>query len=74
MRRGTMYTNRKYYEPYVSPFDPCKPIRVKSYSTPPNLYLGFQPPGLEQFSPREALRAGTLWKVFYDPYEKNKEG
>ena len=63
-----MHTNRKYYEPYVSPFDPCPPIRVKSYSTPPNLYMGFQPPGLEQFSAREALHRGTLWKAFYDPY------
>ncbi|WP_273850076.1 spore coat associated protein CotJA [Guptibacillus spartinae] len=63
-----MHTNRKFYEPYVSPFDPCPPIRVKSYSTPPNLYMGFQPPGLEQYSAREALQKGTLWKAFYDPY------
>ncbi|MFB9988547.1 spore coat associated protein CotJA [Bacillus benzoevorans] len=43
-------------------------MQVKSFSTPPHLYLGFQPSNLEQFSPQEALRAGTLWKVFYDPY------
>ncbi len=41
---------------------------TKRYSTPPQLYIGFQPPGLEQFTPMEALRAGTLWKAFYDPY------
>ncbi|MCP3738699.1 spore coat associated protein CotJA [Rossellomorea sp. BNER] len=73
-----MNSHYKSYQPYISPFDPCKPIRIKTYSTPPNLYLGFQPPGLPQFSPKEALRAGTLWKVFYDPYfspyESNKGG
>lgn len=63
-----MFTVRKSYYPYVSPFDPCQPITVKSFSTPPNLYVGFQPPNLPQFSPQEALRAGTLWKIFYDPY------
>jgi spore coat protein JA len=58
---------RKWY-PYASPFDPCPPIPVKTYSTPPNLFLGFQPPNLQQFSPKEALCAGTLWPIFYDPY------
>lgn len=58
---------RSWY-PYVSPFDPCKPITVKTYSTPPNLFMGFQPANLPQFTPMEALRAGTLWKAFYDPY------
>lgn len=63
-----MSTPKKTYYPYVSPFDPCKPIKVKTYSTPPNLYMGFQPPNLPQFTPMEALRVGTLWKAFYDPY------
>ncbi|MBB6444729.1 spore coat protein JA [Bacillus benzoevorans] len=63
-----MNTRYKIYHPYISPFDPCPPMQVKSFSTPPHLYLGFQPSNLEQFSPQEALRAGTLWKVFYDPY------
>ncbi len=63
-----MFTLRKSWHPYVSPFDPCEPIRVKTFSTPPNLYMGFQPPNLPQFTPMEALRAGTLWKAFYDPY------
>jgi spore coat protein JA len=63
-----MSTNYKSYEPYASPFDPCPPIKVKTYSTPPNLYMGFQPLGLPQFSPKEAIKRGTLWKPFYDPY------
>lgn len=73
-----MNTYYKQYYPYISPFDPCPPIQVKIYSTPPNLYLGYQQPNLPQFSPAEALRAGTLWKPFYDPYfsppEREKEG
>ncbi|WP_160721398.1 spore coat associated protein CotJA [Bacillus sp. USDA818B3_A] len=63
-----MNTHIKTYHPYASPFDPCIPILEKAYSTPPNLYMGFQPPNLEQFTPLEALRAGTLWKAFYDPW------
>ncbi len=63
-----MITFRKTYYPYVSPFDPCRPLVPKTYVTPPNLYLGFQPANLPQFSPKEALCHGTLWKVFYDPY------
>ncbi|WP_042457954.1 spore coat associated protein CotJA [Neobacillus dielmonensis] len=63
-----MSTHFKTYHPYVSPFDPCPPILEKAYSTPPNLYMGFQPPNLPQFSPIEALKAGTLWKAFYDPW------
>lgn len=67
------FTPRKYWYPYISPFDPCPPIRVKSYSTPPNLYIVFQPEGLAQFKPREALFAGTLWPIFYDPYEGRRD-
>jgi spore coat protein JA len=63
-----MFTQRKFYKPYISPFDPCPPIRIKSYETPPQLYLGFQPPGLPQFSPREALFRGTLWPALFSPY------
>jgi spore coat protein JA len=62
------YTNRKTYEPYVSPLDPCPPITVKTYETPPQLYLGFQPQDLDQFSPREALIHGTLWPALFSPY------
>ncbi len=69
------FTQRKYYYPYISPFDPCPPIRVKSYETPPQLYLGFQPEGLPQFKPFEALRRGTLWPALYSPYESpHREG
>ena len=46
---------------------------MKSFSTPPHLYLRFQPPNLEQFTPQEALRAGTLWKALYDPYFSPRE-
>ncbi|GIP38272.1 hypothetical protein J31TS4_15520 [Paenibacillus sp. J31TS4] len=69
-----MYLSTPYktYRPFVGPFDPCHPILIKSYSTPPNLYLGFQPPGLPQFSPAEALMAGTLWPVLYSPYERKE--
>ncbi|MEH7387878.1 spore coat associated protein CotJA [Bacillus sp. JJ1521] len=63
-----MFTTRKTFHPYVSPFDPCKPITSKTFVTPPNLYIPFQPANLPQFSPKEALRIGTLWKIFYDPY------
>jgi spore coat protein JA len=63
-----MPTTRKFYNPYVSPFDPCKPLKVKSYETPPNLYMGFQPPGLPQFDPKTALYKGTLWPALFGPY------
>ncbi|MCU9613733.1 spore coat associated protein CotJA [Caldibacillus lycopersici] len=63
-----MPTPHKVYYPFISPFDPCKPIVAKTYSTPPHLYMQMQPPNLAQFTPHEALRAGTLWKVLYDPY------
>lgn len=60
----------KTWRPYVSPFDPCPPMEIKIFSTPPQLYMGFQPPGLEQFSPAEALRHGTLWPALFSPYER----
>ncbi len=63
-----MYTTRKKYYPYVSPFDPCPPMRVKTYETPPQLYMGFQPYNLPQFKPREALKHGTLWPALFAPY------
>jgi spore coat protein JA len=58
----------KTWEPFVGPFDPCPPILVKSYVTPPNLYIGFQPPGQPQYSPMVALRQGTLWPLLDDHY------
>lgn len=59
----------RVYTPFIGPFDPCPPILQKSYSTPPHLFLGFQPPNLPQFSPADALRAGTLWCALFSPYE-----
>ncbi|MFD2171609.1 spore coat associated protein CotJA [Tumebacillus lipolyticus] len=69
-----MFTPRKFWHPYVSPFDPCKPILVKSYSTPPSLYIQVQPPNLPQFDPHTALCKGTLWPLYYDPYHGPVEG
>ncbi|WP_245207914.1 spore coat associated protein CotJA [Sediminibacillus dalangtanensis] len=65
-----MFSQRKFYTPYTSPTDPCPPIEVKSYETPPQLYLGFQPPCLPQYATaKEALYRGTLWPALYSPYE-----
>ena len=69
-----MFTRIKAYQPFHSRFDPCRPIGVKYYSTPPHLYMGFQPPNLEQFSPQVALRKGTLWPALYDPYVNPYKG
>lgn len=71
---------RKTYKPFSTKEDPCPPLEEKTYETPPQLYLGFQEPGLEQFSPEEALVKGTLWTALYGPYDspfgepKEKEG
>lgn len=62
------FTSRKTYTPYIGRYDPCQPIRVKTYETPAALYLGFQAPGLEQYAPKEALKKGTLWPALYSPY------
>lgn len=59
----------KVYTPFVGPFDPCPPILCKTYQTPPQLYMCFQPPNLPQYSPEEALRCGTLWPALFSPYE-----
>ncbi|WP_028402836.1 spore coat associated protein CotJA [Ectobacillus panaciterrae] len=63
------FTRVKSYQPYHSPYDPCPPIGQKYYFTPAHLYIGFQPLNLEQFSPKEALKKGTLWPIFYDYYK-----
>jgi spore coat protein JA len=36
--------------------------------------MGFQPPNLQQFPPKVALKKGTLWPALYDPYENPYEG
>lgn len=64
-----MITQFKYWKPYISPNDPCPPRKIKYYSTPPQLYIHFQPMSLPQFAtPREALMHGTLWPQLYSPY------
>ncbi|OIK09917.1 spore coat associated protein CotJA [Bacillus sp. MUM 13] len=71
------FTPLKGYRPFHGLFDPCRPLGVKYYSTPPNLYLGFQPPNLQQYPANEALMKGTLWPALWDYYEnpyKAKEG
>lgn len=66
--KHSSFTQEKTYHPYISSHDPCPPIKIKMYSTPPNLYLGFQPPNLPQYKQREALRKGVLWPALYSPY------
>ncbi|WP_174733498.1 spore coat associated protein CotJA [Mesobacillus harenae] len=72
-QHGESFTPMKTYQPFHSRFDPCRPIGKKYYSTPPHLYLGFQPPGLKQFPAQEALLRGTLWEFLYDYYENPYE-
>ncbi|SDN36566.1 spore coat protein JA [Fictibacillus solisalsi] len=71
MAKNQVYT--KSYHPYHSLNDPCPDPGEKHYSTPPHLYMGFQPEKLPQFTPKEALQKGTLWPALYDPYEKNQK-
>jgi spore coat protein JA len=63
-----MMSQEKIWYPFVGPCDPCPPLTPKTYVTPPNLYIQFQPMNLPQFTPQEALRLGTLWPVLYSPY------
>lgn len=63
----------KTYRPYRSPFDPCPPQQIKTYETPPELYLGFQPYDTEQYPPNIALKKGTLWPALDDPYHNPYE-
>ncbi|WP_058303346.1 spore coat associated protein CotJA [Gorillibacterium timonense] len=63
-----MIAQVRMYEPFVGPHDPCPPILVKYFDTPPQLYLGFQPMNLPQFDPCTALRKGTLWPCLFSPY------
>lgn len=58
----------RYWYPYVGIYDPCPPMKVKTFIVPPNLFIRFQPPQLPQFPVREALYRGTLWPIFYSPY------
>ncbi|KXZ22657.1 spore coat protein CotJA [Bacillus nakamurai] len=74
MKENEPFTPIKSYKPFHSRFDPCPPIGRKYYSTPPQLYMRFQPYHLEQFSPMEALKKGTLWKDLYDFYDNPYRG
>jgi spore coat protein JA len=64
-----MSEHRKNWNPVAGKNDPCPPLKSKTYETPPNLYLGFQEPGLKQYKPAEALKKGTLWPALFGPYE-----
>jgi spore coat protein JA len=72
-----MYNQVRAYQPYHSPYDPCPPIGLKYYVLPPNQFIPFQPYGLPQYKPREALYRGTLWPALYsyyqNPYEKGRD-
>nr|WP_243385075.1 spore coat associated protein CotJA [Bacillus kexueae] len=68
------YSTVKSYKPFYSQYDPCPPIGRKYYSTPPQLYLGFQPMNMPQYSAKEALKKGTLWPYFYDYYDNPYKG
>ncbi|MFD0716449.1 spore coat associated protein CotJA [Paenibacillus sp. GCM10027626] len=65
-----MHTNRQIREwyPFIGPFDPCPPRRVKTYVVPPNQYIHFQPMNLPQFPLHEAMHRGTLWPALYSGY------
>jgi spore coat protein JA len=62
----------KVYQPFASKNDPCTPIPEKSYVLPPQLFYTYQPADLAQFSPKEALRKGTLWPDLFSTYEPKK--
>jgi len=64
-----MFSQEKVWYPFIGPFDPCPPMKIKTFSTPPQLYITFQPMSLPQFSPMDALKHGTLWPMLYSPYE-----
>ncbi|MBB6633842.1 spore coat associated protein CotJA [Cohnella thailandensis] len=68
-----MYDNQwREWKPYVSPLDPCPPMRIKRYVVPPNQYIPFQPMNLPQFPLNEALFRGTLWPALYSPYPSRR--
>ena len=48
-----MFTQYKSWRPYISPFDPCKPIEVKYYATPHNYIWVFNHLDYHNFQPQE---------------------
>lgn len=65
-------TEWREWHPYISPCDPCPPIKVKRYVVPPNQFIRYQPMNLPQFSLAEALRKGTLWPALYSYYPSSR--
>ncbi|WP_217997834.1 spore coat associated protein CotJA [Alicyclobacillus acidiphilus] len=55
------------FAPFHSPLHPC-PALPKAFMVPPNQYITFQPSGMQQFSPEDALKHGTLWQPVHSPY------
>jgi spore coat protein JA len=47
-------------------------MRVKKFVLPPPIFMNFQPPGLEQVSPSEALMLGTLWPILADGFYREE--
>lgn len=70
---SVLYSQTRVYYPYISPYDPCPPIRVKTYQVPPELFITFQPENLPQYPPAEALKRGTLWPALFSPYNPPRE-
>ncbi|WP_028549025.1 spore coat associated protein CotJA [Paenibacillus sp. UNC451MF] len=68
-----MKSQIKVYHPFAGKYDPCTPIAEKSFVTPPQLFFDYQPEDLKQYSPKEALRKGTLWPDLFSPYESKRE-
>ncbi|MBY9080380.1 spore coat associated protein CotJA [Paenibacillus sp. HN-1] len=71
---NTPNSQERVYPVFAGPFDPCPPIHCKTYVVPPQLFLGFQPPNLPQFSLPEALRVGTLWPALSSTYCPQERG
>ncbi|UUZ83263.1 spore coat associated protein CotJA [Paenibacillus sp. P26] len=68
-----MNDQMKVYRPFAGKYDPCTPITEKTYVVPPHLSFTYQPSDLKQYSPKEALRKGTLWPDLYGAYEPKRE-
>ncbi len=58
----------KWKQPHSIPKVPLPSNNTHNWTPPTHPALSFQPPNLPQFSPKEALKSGTLWKPLYDPY------
>lgn len=65
-------SDRGYQSPYGPP---CPPLHVDPVDIQnlPQLFINFQPYDLQQYSPRAALRHGTLWPALFSPYHNPYE-